>query len=404
MNVTVYLFGEFNNGYAQYPDDYTVGKFNNFYTNSKSNTQIAIHREGNLMYYGYVRKLEQRRYIGFCVVINGLMLTKLDGLFSLYENTISNLVTNGQLIHFNEQGNIVSNVDRLYMNREEIDFLSELFRNGFHRLKDSVQSLPAVSYGVSKDSVKNFSIEDNIEEIIKSSHTYGYTYIYKSKDFNTSQLNSYKSVLSRLNNEKSKLTKRYDDLVKEHEKTLKQKKQYRFVAFLCLLVLGCGIGLLSLNDNLNNTKFALQEANKTIIEQNNSLVSKNEQITNLEDKNHQLVKRYNAEHSLKMKIEDSLTSLKNIIIERQPFILKNTSFNFNTGYLSFDYYGFKNELVKIEVRVYSDDGYSYSNSSYIEVSQGENSDKVFLSRDLNTKKWYSFEILNEKIILGGDRH
>jgi hypothetical protein len=397
MNVTVYLFGEFNNGYAQYPDDYTAGKFNNFYTNSKATTQIAIHREGNLMYYGYVRKLEQGKYIGFCVVINGLMLTKLEGLFSLFENTISNLVTNGQLIQFNEQGNIVTNVDRLFMNREEIDFLSELFRNGFHRLKDSFQSLPAVSYGVSKDSVKNFSIEENIEEITKSSCTYGYTYIYKSKGFDTSQLNSYKGVLSRLNSEKNELTKRYDELVKECEKTIKQKKQYRFVAILFLILLGCGIGLIFLNDNLNTTKFALNEANNSIIELKKSIDSKNNKIVNLEDINHILELKY-------QEAKNNLTNLQNLIGERQPFFITSTTFNFRTGYLSFNYYGFKNESAKIEVRAYNDDGYYYINSTDIDIFVGDNSNKIYLSKDLDSQRWYSFEILKENIILGGDRH
>ena len=107
MNTSVYLFGEFNNGYSQYPDDYTSSIFQNFYTNAKATTQIAIYRDGNLMYYGYIRKLQEDRYIGLCVLLNGLMLNRIDGLFSLFENTISNLVCNGQLIHYDEQGELV---------------------------------------------------------------------------------------------------------------------------------------------------------------------------------------------------------------------------------------------------------------------------------------------------------
>jgi len=393
MNVTVYFFGEFNNGYTQYPDDYTRTIFHNFYANSKSTTQIAIHREGNLMYYGYIRKLEQERYIGFCVVINGLMLTKLDGLFSLYENTISNLVTNGQLVHFNEQGFIVTNVDRLYMNREEIDLLTESFRAGFHRFEGFVQLLPAVSYGVSKESVKNFSIEDDIEEIIKSSHTYGYTFIYKSKGFNTSQLNSYKGVLNRLNNEKTELVKQYDKLIKEHEKTIKQQKQYRFVAILLLLVLGCGVGLLCLSNNLDSTKYALGNANNTIKEQSNSLNNKNNEMANIEV-------RFQNEHSLREIAETTIASLS----DRQLFFVKNTSYNFSTGYLSFNYYGFKNESVKVQVRAYSDDGYSYSNTADMDVYLGDHTNEIYLSQLLDSQKWHSFEILIGNIILGGDRH
>jgi len=397
MNVTVYLFGEFNNGYTQYPEDYTKSKFQNFYSNAKSTTQIAIHREGNLMYYGYVRKLEQDCYIGFCIVINGLMLTKLDGLFSLFENTISTLVTNGQLIHFNKDGNIVSNVDRLYMNREEIDLLTESFRAGFHHLKDSVKSPPAVSYSVSNDSIKNLSIEDDIDEIIRSSHTYGYTYIYKSKGFNTTQLNSYKEVLNKLNIEKAELSNRYDELIKEHEKTIKKKKQYRLVAILFFVVLGCLIGLVSMNSNLNSTISALNNAKSTISVQNSSLTGKSNQIASLESENLTLQNNY-------QNTKNNFDSLQAIVSERQPFIIKSTSFDFSTGYLSYRYYGFKNESVKIQVRAYNDDGTSFTTTADVDVYTGENTNEIYLNQNLKKDDWYSFVILKQNIILGGDRH
>ena len=50
--------------------------------------------------------------------------------------------------------------------------------------------------------IDHFVVDDNLDEIIKSSHTNGYTFIYKSKGFNTAQMNNYKGVLTRVNNEK----------------------------------------------------------------------------------------------------------------------------------------------------------------------------------------------------------
>lgn len=215
MNVSVYLFGEFNSGYSQYPDDYTSSIFQKFSANVKSTTQIAIHRDGNLMYYAYIRKFQQDRYIGLCVVLNGLMLVRIDGLFSLFENTIFNLVTNGKLVHFNEQGDLVTSVEKLYLNREEIELLTESLRAVFNRFEHYSTSLPAVSYGTSKDSCKDFVAADDQNEIIKSSYTYGYTYIYKSKGFNTAQLNSYKEGMIKLYKEKQELQRQLDDLKEE---------------------------------------------------------------------------------------------------------------------------------------------------------------------------------------------
>ena len=390
MNASVYLFGEFNSGYSQYPDDYASSIFQKFSANAKSTTQIAIHRDGNLVYYGYIRKLQQGRYIGLCVVLNGLILKRIDGLFSLFDNTISNLVTNGKLIHFNEQGDLVTCVEKLYLNQEEIDLLTESLRAGFKRFEAYSATLPAVSYGTSKDSCKDFVVDDEQEKIIKPSYTNGYTYVYKSKGSNTAQLNSYKGVLSRSYKEKQELAAKLDALEKEHAKTLKQKKQFKYVIIMFVILLGCAIGLFALNDNLNLTRDALSNANDTICMQKDSLYVKSVEISNL--------------HDAHQKVKSNLESLKKKICDRQPFIVKSTSFDFSSGYLRFEYYGMTDVTVNVKVRAYNDEGSSYSNSSSIYIESGDNSASIFLSRGLDGGKWYSFELLKDNIIIGGDRH
>lgn len=404
MNASVYLFGEFNSGYSQYPDDYASSIFQKFSANAKSTTQIAIHRDGNLVYYGYIRKLQQERYIGLCVVLNGLILKRIDGLFSLFENTISNLVTNGKLIYFNEQGDLVASVEKLYLNREEIDLLTESLRAGFKRFEAFSAPLPAVSYGTSKDSFKDFVVDDDQDEIVKSSYTNGYTYIYKSKGFNTAQLNSYKGVLSRAYKEKKELTEKYEKLQAEHAKTLRQKKQFKYVLILFFILLGCAIGLFSLNDNLNITRDALSNANDTISMQNDSLSSKTVQISNLHTENHELEQSRQAEELRRVEAENNLEDFKSKIRNRQPFIVKSTSFSFSSGYLSFEYYGMTEGSVSVKVKAFNDNGECYTNSSNIYIEEGDNSASIFVSRSLDGDKWYSFELLKNNVILGGDRH
>ncbi|MGN1354483.1 MAG: hypothetical protein ACI4V2_06190, partial [Alloprevotella sp.] len=344
------------------------------------------------------------RYLGLCVVLNGLILKRIDGLFDLFENTITDLVTQGRLIHFNEQGHLVTSVEKLYLNREEIDLLTETLRAGFKKFEPDCLSLPAVSYATSKDSCKDFSVGDEQDEIIKSSYTNGYTYIYKSKGFNTAQLNSYKGVLSKAYKEKKELTERYNNLQAEHAKTLRQKKQFRFVLILFIVILGCAIGLFSLNDNLNITRDALSSANDTISMQNDSLSSKTVQISNLHTVIHKLERSRQAEASRRVEAENNLENFKSKIRKRQPFIVKNTSFSFSSGYLSFDYYGMTEGSVSVKVKAFNDNGECYTNSSNIYIAKGDNSASIFVSRNLDRNKWYSFELLKDNIILGGDRH
>lgn len=198
MNSSVYLFSELNGIYTQYPDDHTVSIFKKFLVNAKSTTQIAIHRDGNLMYYSYIWKPQQTKYIGLCVVLNGLFIKDIDALFYLFKNTISNLVNKGMLVHSDEMdrmGNPIINNDKLYQNQEEIELLAESLREGFNRFESYAEPLPPISFGTLKDSRKDFTINENREKILKSSYTNGYTYIYGRQGFNPIKSNSNKPVM-----------------------------------------------------------------------------------------------------------------------------------------------------------------------------------------------------------------
>lgn len=242
MNNSVYIFGNLSKGYTQYPDEnFSAAIFQKFYTKVKATTQIAIHRDGNLMYYAYIRCIEQGKYIGLCVVLNNLMITKFDGIFSLYENVISNLVSKGHLIKFNERGDLVPNTEKLYMNVEEVDLVTESLKAGFDNLVSTARTLPPVNYSTSSDSTKDFSVEDSEEDILKSSYNNGFTYIYKSKNFNTVQLNSYKGVLSRISKERDELKSECVRLSSQLAKAKAQQRNMKWVSILGAIILILGV-------------------------------------------------------------------------------------------------------------------------------------------------------------------
>lgn len=213
MNVSIYTFGEFTTGYSQYPSDYTTDIFQEFYRKSKAQTQLCIHRNGDIMYYAYIRKLADERYIGICAVINGLMLSDVHSVFKLFEQMISGMISRGELIMFDGQGNITTNVTQLYLEKEIIENIQQALRSQFDRLQ--THDLPTVKYSVAKDSVKDFTVENSVQDIIAASSKYGYTYVYKDKDYETGQTNSHKAVISKLAKEKEELQKRCDDLSKQ---------------------------------------------------------------------------------------------------------------------------------------------------------------------------------------------
>lgn len=239
MNCSIYTFGEFTSGYTQYPGDYTADIFKEFYKKSKAQTQLCIHRDGDIMYYAYIRKISESEYIGICAVVNGLMFTNMVTVFNLFEQMFAGMVTRGELIMFDTQGNIISNVTQLYLEREAVEQLQQALRSQLDRLQTKV--LPPMTFSVSKDSVKDYVIDDNPEDIIAASSKYGFTYIYKDKGYNTAQLNSYKGVITRLNKEKSELQSRCDELSKKLTAEKVKQRNIKWVGILGFVAFVFGI-------------------------------------------------------------------------------------------------------------------------------------------------------------------
>lgn len=240
MNISVYLFGDLSSGYTQFPDDYSRNIFSTFHKNAQSVTQLTIHRDGDLMYYGYLRKLEDNKYIGLCTVVNGLVITRIDELFSIYENAVEMMVRNGYLICFSDKGEISAKVGKLYESREEIDLITSQLQISFNRLEVTAITLPPVNYSASKDSKRSFSIQDDNNDIINSTHSNGYTFVYKSKGYNTIQMNSYKGVLTRKEKELSALKNENSELKNKVRSLRNKQKNTTWVSVFAILALILG--------------------------------------------------------------------------------------------------------------------------------------------------------------------
>lgn len=225
MNSSVYIFGELSSGYTQYPEDSSSYVLKTLYRHCKAPTQIVIHRDGGLMHYCYIRKLDDDKYIGFCIAVSGYYLSKIDVLFSLFENTIERVVKQGVIIHFSENGTLATSIGVLRNEEEELESLTENLRIGFEEFCKISKPLPRTDYGIAKDSIKEHCISDGSQDIVRASYSYGFTYIYKDEDYDTVRINSYKGVLRRLSEENDRLKKKNGEFQEENKKVLRQKKQ-----------------------------------------------------------------------------------------------------------------------------------------------------------------------------------
>lgn len=404
VNSSIYIFGALSDGYTQYPDNYAKEIFQNFFVQSTAKSQIAIHRDKELMYYGYIRKLdEESQYIGFCVLLNGMMFSNTNNLFPIFENVVAEIVSRGNILGFNEQGEIISTTNNLADRQQEINTIISMIRNGIDGMEANTKSLPPVNYSISNTEKKLFSSAESCDVIVDASFKYAYTYVTKEKGCDTSSLSGYKGVIRKLHKEKKELSSKYLDLKGQYDKLNKQKKQYRNVVVLCLLVVLCGIGLFFLKDTLNSTQQSLEHAQneniskgKTIQQQKSAITTLNGNISNLESS-------LAYEQSKREEIETELNNLRNVYQDKQPMFIKSTSFNFSSGWLTFEYYGYYEKTVTLVVKAFSGN-YSYSNSSSFSVEKGHHSSSIYLNSNLNSSQWYSFELLIGNKIIGGDRH
>lgn len=182
MNVAVYLFGKFNGRYDQYPDDNARLIFNKFCDEAKRAAQIAVHRDKDLMYYGFIAQTGKGRYAGLCVVVNGLYLDCIDRLFAIFERTVK------------DNKAWFGNADKLHKEADRIGKIAASLREEFDGLESRAKKLPVVGYGRPEGYIKHYDFADfqrNPSKVVTSSYQDSYTFIYNSNRPRISSLMDY---------------------------------------------------------------------------------------------------------------------------------------------------------------------------------------------------------------------
>lgn len=84
MNFNFYIFGNPSDEYEQYPSDYSVEIIKPRIANLV-NERFVIHRENDIMYYMFAVKFNDTQYIGYCFVINGLSISNIQTMLTIFE-------------------------------------------------------------------------------------------------------------------------------------------------------------------------------------------------------------------------------------------------------------------------------------------------------------------------------
>lgn len=403
INSTVYIFGALGDGYVQYPDDYAKAIFQTFSRKMLYKSQLIIHRKGDLMYYGYIRQLDaSSQYIGFCVLLNGVMSSNLTQLFVAFENVVTNAAVSGDILTLNEQGELIASVTNLLDNRLGIKHLSLLLKNQINAIEPYLKPLPPVDYSVSNVESKVFSVDDSLEDIVAASCKYAYTFVVKEKYCDTASLRGYKGVIARLDKKKQRLESDYEQLNKQYEVLKRQKNQYKKVVVLFLVAIVFAVGLYFTRDALNESRVHLEQTRQKNSQLHSTVNVLKDKESELNSEVEKLKDRLSRVRNQRDRAETELHDFESMHQSRQPLFVTKTSYSFSAGRLYFDYYGYCNQTVRLDVVAISGSK-KYRNSANFTIYQGMNSNaSIFVSRKLKWSKYYLFVLyINGKVVGGG---
>ncbi|MDY4175327.1 MAG: hypothetical protein SOY07_08570 [Bacteroidales bacterium] len=278
LNASVNIFGVLADGYTQYPDDYSQEIYTKFCELAKGESQIVVHRDGDLMYYGYVRKLTPTRHsIGFCVLVNGVMFSSPCALLPIFERAVEMLAVYGNVISMNDKGKIVPQTSSFVSMADEIKLVEQTILDGIDGLSGEVERLPPVDNSKTQWECRRFDTDDKNEEIVEAARRFPYTVI-ADKGNGGERLNSYQSIVQRLSDEAARANEELAALKEKHGKLKREKTQLRNVIILILIVAVCCVALLVKLEALEQTQGELETEKERSAKLLSDANTKDEQI------------------------------------------------------------------------------------------------------------------------------
>ena len=356
MTFDIAYFADLGGGLTSYPTDGHMQQvFRDLLAQAKNKVQIAVQRDGNLLHYGYIRQVGRKGLWGICVSCPAVVCDMVKW-FNHMDNAFQHFVTNGVIVHFSNDGELIlANTclpdERMHLDMFTDDLLSRLTND--KSLKYS--ELPAASVAISKLTIAKHSIEDSAYEISNSLRKYYKIYIVKTSA-EIELLTSYSHILREQSDT-------IDDLRSKYNKLKKQKgnKTIFFLIVVALVILNIWD-----RNELNDSKLSLQEKNE-IIASRDCIISSRDSILS----------------SLNIKLDETNSMLEKIT-SVYPIIITDIEIanTFSGGALQTDfgqpiyssvtmflnpkihYIGYTSKIIPLDIKLFKPSGeLSYSNKS-----------------------------------------
>lgn len=256
MNCNIYFFIGTQKGYSQYPSNYSKDIIANIIakTDRKKNiSQFAISMNGKLAYMAYHYRYSDSKYFGICCEYNSVVPTNFEYLFEFFDNIVQDILTKGEIIHYDSAGIISPSIDYISDKIELVNYYSNYISNHLDDRLAKYIELPSQDYTAGKKNVGVLACDDAHTQLVDLLGTYDNVVISRENPYALGYANTLKKSsekISRLETELAKINR--------------QKKQYRMVVFLVLAVVVCLVILHSFNSNIQTLRGDLLYRNEEI--------------------------------------------------------------------------------------------------------------------------------------------
>lgn len=344
MNFSLYVLGT-PNGYDQYPLDTNSSKFQRVLTSCKTESQLSVFRTNQLIQYVYVRKVPSSNslYLGFCLALTGVYCLNCHTLNDLFDAVFYDVLMKGELLRF-QKDKYSYTVSKFADNADEIKRINKFFKT---KLESELGKLfviipPTFRIG---NGPYTLSLKETASDINDSISQHEVVHL----------VNDEKSVseLERTQKMLSDMYSKHQKLEAEYKKVLNQKKNFKLVAVLSLIVIACAVGfmllynLLNVRDStINNLRSDIASKNEIIVEyktENNTLLEEVDRYKNKISMLNQSVTRKNDSiarlKSERNELSDDLSFCQDQVLSlRAENLSLSKKSSTSSGYSSYETY------------------------------------------------------------------
>lgn len=275
MILKSYLFCQTSGRYQQYTSDQSELFLKQLCKTCAMEHQIAIHRNGNLMYYAYTYKKSESEIYGLCVVCGEICL-EIQKLYEFLQQTLEFAARKGVLFCYDEQGCIRKNFNVFSDETAELDSIFRDIKSYLDTRNTYWEVLPPEDLSIPLTGEITFAFNEDDKNKIAEGIRHYHNVIVTMDNIAPS---SFARTVERLNAENKQLSTEKETLEKEIESLSRQKKQRRWVTILSIVVIASLVGLYFLNDNLSGI---ISNQSDTIVELETTISNKNSLINSLQ--------------------------------------------------------------------------------------------------------------------------